>query len=205
MRKTLLVAIATTGMAAWPAAAIEPVVAPGEEVEARIEGDLNGDGTDDLAYVVGTEEWRELRVLLSYRSEVDLGFEAPEALDLEPTMLGPGSLSIDGNVLKFEDLTGGTTAIASTRRYRYDGLRKRMRLIGMDATVYSRTNAHDGFEASWNLLNGDAITRELRLVEGAGEDPYEPGRERRFKHRVRAQWLAETPDPETMLAEMRQD
>ena len=40
----------------------------------------------------------------------------PKLLPLEPTSLGPGTLSIDGNVLKVEDLTGGTTAIASTRR-----------------------------------------------------------------------------------------
>jgi hypothetical protein len=205
MRKALLAAISTVGLAISPAAAIEPVVDPGEEIEARVEGDLNGDGTDDLAYVVSTDDWRELRVVLSYRSDVDFGFEAPEALDLEPTMLGPGSLSIDGKVLKFDDLTGGTTAISSTRRFRYDSLRKRMRLIGLDATLYSRTNAHDGFEASWNLLNGDAVTRELRLVEGAGEDPYANGRERRFKHRIRPQWLADSPDPETMLEEMRQD
>jgi hypothetical protein len=205
MRKVLLVAMTTAGLVAWPAAAVEPVVDSGEEVEARVDGDLNGDGTDDLAYVVGTEVWRELRIVLSYSSEADFGFEAPEALDLEPTMLGPGSLSIDGNVLKFEDLTGGTTAIASTRRFRYDGSRKRMRLIGLDATLYSRTNTHDGFEASWNLLNGDTVTRELRLVEGAGEDPYDYGRERRFKRRIRPQWLADSPDPETMLEEMRQD
>ena len=205
MRQTLLAAVAASGLVAWPAAAIEPVVDPGEEIETQVEGDLNGDGTSDLAYIVSTTDGRELRVVLSYRSEVDFGFEAPEALDLEPTMLGAGSLSIDGNVLKFEDLTGGTTAIASTRRFRYDAPRKKMRLIGLDATLYSRTNAHDGFEASWNLLTGDAVTRELRLVEGAGEDAYQEGRERRFKRRSRPQWLADSPDPETMLEEMRQD
>ena len=46
-----------------------------------------------------------------------------------------------------------------------------MRLIGMDATVYSRTFAHDGFEASWNLLNGDATTRELKLNTGEFIEP----------------------------------
>src|SRR5688572_5765018 len=151
MRKALLVAVSSAGLVAWPAAAVEPVVDPGETVEARVDGDLNGDGTADLAYIVATRDWRELRVVVS----AGTGVRAPEALDLELSPLGPASLSIDGSVLKFEDLTGGTTAIASTRRFRYDGLRKRMRLIGLDATLYSRTNAHDGFEASWNLLNGD--------------------------------------------------
>jgi len=202
MRRTALLAFSLLASAPTQAQDIE--LPPGTQLETRADGDLNGDGVNDIAFVAGSETSRALTVLLSVRGEVDVDFKA-EALELEPTMLGPGSLEIAGNVLNFRDLTGGTTAVASTRRYRYDGLRKRMRLIGMDATVYSRTNAHDGFEASWNLINGDAITRELRLVEGAGEDPYEPGRERRFKHRVRAQWLAETPDPETMLAEMRQD
>lgn len=203
--RTTLVALLLAGFSAAPALAIEPVIAAHEIIEARVDGDLNGDGEADLAYVVGTEEWRELRVVLSYKSDVEFGEEPPEALDLEPTMLGPGSLAIDGNVLEFEDLTGGTTAIASTRRFRYDALRKRMRLIGLDATLYSRTFAHDGFEASWNLLNGDAITRELKLNEGGGDHAYNPSRERRFKHRIRPQWLAQSPDPETMLEEMRQD
>lgn len=200
MRKAVFVLLAA-GFSAQGALAIEPAVAPGETVEVRADGDLDGDGRADLAYIAGTDEWRELRVVLSSRP----AGQPPEALDLEVTPLGPGSLSVEGNVLNFGDLTGGTTAIASMRRFRYDSLRKRMRLIGMDATLYSRTNAHDGFEASWNLINGDAVTHELRLVEGAGEDPYESVRERRFKQRVRPRWLADSPDPETMLEEMRQD
>ena len=78
-----------------------------------------------------------------------------------------------------------------------------MRLIGLDATVHSRTFAHDGFEASWNLINGDATTRELRLNRGAGDAAYNPGRERSFKRRTRALWLSGAPDPEVFLDEMR--
>lgn len=203
MRKAALVAMLTAGLSAGSALAIEPVVGPGEGVEARVDGDLNGDGAADLAYVIGTDEWRELRVVLTRRSES--GERPAEALALELTGLGPGSLSIDGNVLKFDDLTGGTTAVSSTRRFRYDPLRKRMRLIGLDATFYSRTFAHDGFEASWNLINGDTVTRELRLNQGGDDAAYDRVRERRFKRRIRPQWLAEAPDPETMLEEMRQD
>ena len=197
MRKLAAIAAIAAGLAVAPAAALEPELRPGETLDARIDGDLDGDGSADLAYLVSTEDHRELIVALTDG--------ATESLAHEPTPLGPGSLAIDGNVLEFEDLTGGTTAIASTRRFRFDGLRNRMRLIGLDATVYSRTNAHDGFEASWNLINGDAITRELKLVEGAGEDAYADGRQRRFKQRVRPRWLAESPDPETMLEEMCQD
>ena len=201
MRKIVPLLLVLT--AAVPAAAQDIQLPPGTELETRTDGDLNGDGVDDIAFHAGNEHRRSLTVLLSVKGEVDVDFTA-ETLELEPTMFGPGTLTIAGNVLTFEDLTGGTTAIASNRRFRYDGLRKRMRLIGLDATVYSRTNAHDGFETSWNLLNGDTITRELRLVEGAGEDAYENGRERRFKRRIRPQFLADSPDPETTLEEARQ-
>jgi len=202
MRRAALLAFSL--LASAPAQAQDIELPPGTELETRIDGDLNGDGVSDIAFVAGNEDSRSLTVLLSAKEEVHVDFIA-ETLELEPTMLGPGSLEIAGNVLNFKDLTGGTTAVGSTRRYRYDGLRQRMRLIGIDATVYSRTFAHDGFEASWNLINGDAVTRELRLNRGSGDAAYEPGRERRFKHRVRPQWLAESPDPETMLEEMRQD
>lgn len=172
-------------------------------IESRVEGDLNTDGIPDSATVAHNEDARALSVMLSNKKFG--GQFTTEVLLLEPSPVGPGTLSIEGNVLKFEDLTGGTTAIGSTRRFRYDATRKRMRLIGLDATLYSRTNAHDGFEMSWNLINGDTVTHELRLVEGAGEDPYELVRERRFKRRIRPQWLSDAPDPETTLEEMRQD
>ena len=205
MRKALLVAISSAVLAAGQAAAIEPDLAPGEDIEARLDGDFNGDAEADLAYIVSSEDRRELRVVLSYKSEVEIGVEPAETLALEPTGLGPGSLSLEGNVLKFDDLTGGTTAISSTRRYRYDAARHQLRLIGLDATLYSRTNSHDGFEASWNLINGDAVTRELRLNRGSGDEAYLPGPERRFKRRAEPQFLADSPDPETMLEEMRGD
>src|SRR5688500_17389557 len=142
MRRSALLALQPL-LAAPPAAAQDIELPPGAILEARVDGDLNGDGTSDVAYVAQTEDSRALTVLLSLEHEFDVEF-LPEVSILEPTMLGPGSLVIEGNVLTFEDLTGGTTAIASTYRYRYDRAGKRMRLIGMDATLYSRTNAHDG-------------------------------------------------------------
>ena len=41
--------------------------------------------------------------------------------------LGPASLSVRKHVLLVEDLTGGTTATATTYRYRFDASVKRMR------------------------------------------------------------------------------
>ena len=172
------------------------------EVESRVNGDFNGDGIEDAAYVAHNDDSRALTVVLSVKDEFSVDYRT-EVLDLEPTDFAPGTLTLDGNVLKFEDMTGGTTAVSSTRRFRYDGRGGQMRLIGLDATLYSRTNAHDGFETSWNLLTGDATTRELKLNRGGGDAAYNPGRERSFKRSTRALWLANSPDPETVLEEMR--
>jgi hypothetical protein len=78
-------------------------------------------------------------------------------------------------------------------------------VIGLDATLYSRTFAHDGFEMNWNLINGDAVTRELKLNGTDSDAAYDQVEERRFKYRIQPQWLSDAPDPETMIEEMRQD
>ena len=203
-----IVMLSVAVLAATPSYAQAIEIAPGielpadVEIESRVDADLNGDGITDIAYVGHTEDARVLTVLLSVKHEVDFEYR-PEVLALEPTSLGPGTLTLDGTVLAFEDMTGGTTAVSSTRRFRYDGRGGQMRLIGLDATLYSRTFAHDGFETSWNLLNGDATTRELRLNRGEGDEAYKPAVERSFKRRIRAQWLSDSPDPEIVLEEMR--
>jgi hypothetical protein len=79
---------------------------------------------------------------------------------------------VKGNLLLLGELTGGTTAVASTHRFRWDAKLGAMRLIGLDATLYSRTLAHDGMEASWNLLTGDLVTRKLVLNKGKGDAAY---------------------------------
>jgi len=196
MRHVAIAAIMVTTLAA-PAAAIEPTVTAGETVESRLNGDINGDGKADLAYVVSAGGWRELRVVIAGRDGV-------EALDLSTDPLGPGTLSLAGGVLKFEDLTGGTTAYASTRRYRYDGIRNKTRLIGLDVTFYSRTFAHDGYETSWNLLTGEGKAAELRLTEGSGDAAYGKAHQVSFRRRTRPVWLSDTPDPETFLEENRE-
>lgn len=206
MRKAMpLVALLAASAAHAQAIEILPGVElpAGAELEARVNGDLNGDEVEDAAYVAHNGELRALTVVLSVRHEFDVEYRT-EVLVLDPTEFDPAKLTLDGNVLKFEDMTGGTTAIASTHRFRYDGRGKQMRLIGLDAKLYSRTYAHDGFEASWNLLNGDATTRELKLNTGAGDEAYKPGQQRSFKRRIRAQWLADAPHPETFLEEMRE-
>lgn len=88
------------------AAAFEPELRAGETLEARADGDLDDDATPDIAWLAGNDEKRQLVVHLS-----NGGYEA---LDLDTTPLGPGTLSVKRGVLLFQDLTGGTTAIDST-------------------------------------------------------------------------------------------
>jgi hypothetical protein len=183
-------------LAVAAAAPFDIELRPGETLEARVDGDLDGDGMADTAWLTSSEDKRELRV------HVTDG--VTEALALDTTPLGPGELSIRNGVLLFEDLTGGTTAIDSTRRYRYDKNDIRMRLIGYDATFYSRTQAHDGFEVSWNLVTGAAITRELHLNRsGKGDAAFDRIDERKQVRRSRRVWLSETPAPEDLIEQFR--
>jgi hypothetical protein len=207
MRKIvpLFMLFAATAASAQPTQIVPGVELPaGIVVETQVNGDLNGDGVEDAAYVAHNGDSRALTVLLSAKREFDFDYRT-EVLPLELSEFAPGKLSLDEAVLRFEDVTGGTTTISSTRRFRYDGRGERMRLIGLDASVASRTLAHDSFETSWNLLTGDATTRELKLNRGGGDAAYNPGPQRSFKRRIRAQWLADSPDPETVIEEMRED
>lgn len=159
----------------------QPALAQDETVEVETRGDLNGDGDPDLAYIAAREESRELRVVTSYRSATDFGENMPQVLALDPYPLADAELSIRNNVLLLGELTGGTTAVASTHRFRWDPKLGAMRLIGLDATLYSRTLAHDGQEASWNLLTGDLVTRQLKLAKGTGDAAYAKVGEKRSK------------------------
>lgn len=173
----------------------------GEEIETRADGDLNGDGNLDTVFVVASADERHLYVVLSYRGEVDIGHEPGGNFKLEPDRLGPAELTISKGVLTIRDLTGGTTALSATYRYRAAATKagQRMRLIGLDATVYSRTYAHDGNEMSWNVANGDTITTLLKIT-GTGEDrAYDKLYTRKFKRPVRTIYMEDTPGAEEEL------
>ena len=171
----------------------------GEEIETRVDGDLNADGDQDTAYVVASPDARTLRVMLSYRSEVDIGHSPAGELKLESDRLGPAGLTIDKGILTIRDLTGGTTALAATYRYRPAATKDgpRMRLIGLDATVYSRTFAHDGNEMSWNVATGDTITNQLKVA--SGDRGYDKLHTRKFRQPVRTIYMEDTPGAEEEL------
>jgi hypothetical protein len=175
----------------------------GQELTGRADGDLNNDGASDTAYGVASEDARSVTVMATQKPGAKTPYRPIGVLKLEPYPLGPVSLSIAKGVLKVEDLTGGTTATSAIYRYRFDQATGRMRLIGLDATVYSRTYAHDGFETSWNLLTGDAVTRELRLNKRGGDAAYDKAAERRFKRPSKPLYMETTPEPEEVMASLR--
>lgn len=211
MRKlTFLTALLFSGIAhAAPARAPLPPISDqflldqlelGEEIEGRADGDLNGDANVDTVFVVASPDERHLYVVLSYRGEVDIGHEPGGDFKLEPDPLGPAELSINKGVLTIKDLTGGTTALSAIYRYRAVKTkeRQRMRLIGLDATVYSRTYAHDGDEMSWNVATGDTITSLLKVSE-SGDRGYDKLYTRKFRRPVQTIYMEDTPGAEEEL------
>lgn len=178
---------------------INATLEAGEEIENRVDGDLNGDGDIDTAWIVRGEDKRVLRVQFAARGEFDMYHEPAGSAELDPFPLGPAEMTISKGILVVKDLTGGTTAVSATYRYRGDRTRPKMRLIGLDATLYSRTYAHDGAEMSWNLLTGDVIATKMKLV-GSGENAtYDKSAVQRFKRPVKVAHMEDTPSAEETL------
>ena len=160
-------------------------------LETRLDADFNGDGLVDTAYVVRVpDEWRKLVVMIGYAEEVDMGHDPAGEAEMDPYPLGSAALSAKKGVLVVEDLAGGTSAISSTYRYRYDPKVRRMRLIGDDVTYYSRTNNHDSIEISTNRLTG----LQLRTVNKLTDDAYVPQPEVRSRVPTAPIYMEDAPD-----------
>ena len=170
-------------------------------LEVRLNADFNADTIIDTAYIGGTEEKRVLKVMLGYKGEVDMGYEPAGEVEFENYPLGLAKLSAKKGVLVVEDLTGGTTATSATYRYRYDAKAGNMRLIGLDAQRYSRTNAHDSFKISWNLLSGTFISQRGHVNEKAGdkEEAYRYDPERKSERKSPPILLDNTPRPDELI------
>jgi hypothetical protein len=167
-------------------------VAKGFAVETQLTADFNKDGRDDVAAVVKGEDERYLVVALGEGKglhRIGLG-------ELQPYALGDAALSAPKGVLVVEDLTGGTTAVSSLYRYRYEAATDRMQLIGDDVELYSRTNEHDSIEISTNRLTGDRVTTVNKLTD-AGD--YRPMKPKRSKVKVEKLYIETAPDPETTV------
>ena len=209
----LPIALAAAPPAPADTAAVErPVLAPmddamlasqfGGRVEVRVDADLNADGDVDTAAVMRDEaaETRRLVVALGYRNEVDMGHEPVGEAAMNPYPLGAAQLRVDRRgVLVVEDLAGGTSAIASTYRYRFDPAAHRMRLIGDDVHYYSRTNQHDQVRISSNRLTGLQLRRVDRLAPEGADEAYVPGPEERGSVPTTPVYMEDAPLPEDTL------
>ena len=166
------------------------------QLETRLDADLNGDRLTDVAFVARNDDRRVLGVLLGFREEMDMGHTTSGKAELGVDPLGTANLAAPRGVLVVEDLTGGTTAISSTYRYRYEAKSKRMRLIGDDVKLYSRTNAHGWQEISTNRLTGLQIRRSAEL-DDAGGSVEKPAT--RAKVATTPLYMEDAPAPETTL------
>jgi hypothetical protein len=164
----LLLSLATAAAAASAAERIQPALMTAEDlaaympagatIETRLDADFSGDGLRDLAFVARNDETRVLKVMVAYGTEVDMGYDPAGEMAMGDSPLGAAGLGAKKGVLIVEDLDGGTTAIQSLYRFRYDPKARRMRLIGDDVTLYSRSYAHDSIKISSNRLTGERIT-----------------------------------------------
>jgi len=172
-------------------------------LETRRDGDINGDGIPDVAFVGGNDDARWLVVKIGYKDELEWGFEPASVYKrLDPYPLGAANLSVKNNVLLVEDLVGGTTATSAKYRYRWEPAQKRMRLIGLDATTYSRTNSHDSVETSWNLLTGAHVVVRGIVNKGAARDSdpaYAYSEPERTVRKSSPVYMEDTPDPDGLV------
>ena len=211
MRACLLaLAFATPALAADTGASPDPWRFPAEAAEGldfvreglRTENimaaDFDADGRMDQAIIVKNTEQRVLLVLMANKSG---GYRRIGYGELDGHPLGETQLSAPKGVLVIEDLTGGTTAIESTYRYRYDKATDRMRLIGDDVSLYSRTWQHGTTKVSTNRLTGKRITTVNDLVGEPGPNA-KLGPDKETSSKVPTEpkiFLGEAPTPEATL------
>lgn len=72
----------------------QAVLTAGETLEVESRADLNGDGITDLDYIARGEGKRELRMVTSFRSAVELGENPAQVLALGPYPLGNATLAV---------------------------------------------------------------------------------------------------------------
>jgi len=173
-------------------------VGEGVSQETVLSGDFNADGETDLAMVARNDDRRVLLVLLGQKAG---GLRRAGIAELSTGPLGDAELSAPKGVLVIKDLTGGTTAIESTYRYRFEKATGRMRLIGDDVSLYSRTWQHGTTTISTNRLNGKRITTVNDLVGEPGENA-ELGPDKVTTSTVPTEpklYMETAPDPEDTL------
>ncbi|RNJ64308.1 MAG: hypothetical protein EDM03_08270 [Porphyrobacter sp. IPPAS B-1204] len=130
--------------------------------------DWNGDGILDRAAIVEGDDG----LILQFETGGPDGLVQSLTLQDDGSLLYPG-VAKEGERLVLTQLTGGTTAVASTHSFAWDSTLGAMRLMALEATLYSRTFAHDGLEAVWDPIGGTLATHTLRLRQGGGDQAYD--------------------------------
>ena len=174
---------------------LAPYLPDGAQIETRLDADFTGDGLRDLAVVAANDDVRVLKVMIGYADDTSMGFDPVGEMKMGGSPLGTASLTVKKGVLLVEDLDGGTTAIQSLYRFRFDPKQTKMRLIGDDVTLYSRTNAHDSTSISTNRLTGAQVVKR-RVV---GEAGYTDQPEQKKKVGTAPIWMEDAPLPEDTL------
>ncbi len=167
----------------------------GATIETRLDQDVTGDGLRDLVFVARNDETRVLKVMVAHADEFNMGYEPVGEMRMGDSPLGDASLSVKKGVLIVEDLDGGTTAIQSLYRFRFDAKENRMRLIGDDVSLYSRTNAHDSTAISTNRLTGLQIVKRSVV----GNDGYTDQPEQKKQVSTAPVWMEDAPSPAKTL------
>lgn len=130
--------------------------------------DWNGDGILDRAAIVEGDEG----LILQFETGGPDGLVQSLTLQDDGSLLYP-RVAKEGERLVLTQLTGGTTAVASTHSFAWDSALGAMRLMALEATLYSRTFAHDGLEAVWDPIGGTLATHTLRLRKDGGDQAYD--------------------------------
>lgn len=171
----------------------------GATIEVQLDADITGDGLRDIVAVGRVEDERKLVVLIAYSTDTDMGFRPVGEMAMDISPLGSAELNLKAGVLIVEDLTGGTTAISSLYRFRYDKPTDRMRLIGADVTLYSRTYTHGGVAISINRLTGVQVTTRSELRGKGGNVRLVDSKPVTKRISRKPVYMEEAPDPAATL------
>lgn len=173
---------------------INTAVEMGEELETYVQGDLNGDNDVDTVFIISSDYIRTLYVALASRKLVPLRHVPAGNFKLQIRPVRQAGMSIVKGVLTIEDSVDGMHSIY---RFRGDTKKPRMRLIGMDASLFPQ-GGEDGRSMSWNLLTGAAETSLLRETRTG----YDALHRTKFKRKSPPVYMEQTPDPELELIGM---
>lgn len=176
----------------------------GARIEARLDGDINADGLADVVVVARSDTDRVLQAFAAYTSETDNGFDPVGEMRMSYSPLAKTTLRLLHGVVIVTDTDGAATAIDATYRFRFERQPEsvghgRMRLIGDDVRMHSRTGAHESTAVSTNRLTGERIVQVA--MPGPKGDVEQP--QKTMKVSSRPLYMEDAPTPGQTLEAVR--